>query len=146
MLVAGPEPKMTETLGPAAELLAADLVIDDSFRETDARWLAHDEFLATVARLFASPASSPAPGWERSCDAGARLLAGIRRRWESGPDGDVVVCSGGRALTSLLVSLAVIAPDRAFAYWQTIGMPDLAVLDIPTSGTPAVVRHFAADV
>jgi len=137
---------MTETLNPTAELLATDLIIDDAFRETDAQWLEHDEFLAAVTRLFASPTSSPAPGWERSCDAGARLLRGIRKHQESGSNSYVVVCSGGRALTSLLLSLAVIMPDRAFAYWQTIGMPDIAVLDIPTTGTPAVVHHFAGAV
>jgi len=143
MLAAGPEPKMIETLGPTAELLGTDIVIDDAFRETDAQWLARDEFVATVARLFAAPTMSPALGWERSCDAGARLLAAIGRHGESNPDGDVVVCSGGRALASLLVSLGIVTPERAFARWQTIGMPDLAVLDLPASGTPAVVRHFA---
>jgi len=137
---------MIETLGPTAELLGTDLVVDDALRETDAQWLVHDEFVATVARLFAVPTMSPARGWERSCDAGARLLAAIGRQGESSPGGDVVVCSGGRALTSLLVSLAVVTPEQAFAYWQTIGMPDLAVLDLPSNGTLAVVRHFAESV
>lgn len=87
-----------------------------------------------------------ARGWERSCDSGGRFLAAIGRQGESSPNGDVVVCSGDRALTSLLVSPAIVTPEQAFAYWHTIGMPDLAALDLPASGTPAVVRHFAASV
>jgi broad specificity phosphatase PhoE len=134
---------MTETLRPTATALTTELVVDNAFRETDARWLEDDEFLACVARLFADPATSPAPGWERSVDAGSRLLDGINRQREAGADGDVVVCSGGRALTSLLVALAVIAPDQAFAYWQNITMPAVAVVDIPQHGTPTVVHHFA---
>jgi len=44
------------------------------------------------------------------------------------------------------MSNAVILADRAYAYWQTIGMADIAVLDITESGTPTVVRHLAEDL
>jgi broad specificity phosphatase PhoE len=143
-LVAGPEPKMTDTLHPTATALATELMIDDAFRETDARWLEYDEFLACVARMFELPGAVPSPGWECSADAGNRLLAAISRHREAGVDGDLAVCSGGRALTSLLLSLALIAPDRAFAHWQAITMPAIAVVDIPRQGAaPTVVRHFA---
>jgi len=44
------------------------------------------------------------------------------------------------------MSNAVILADGAYAYWQTIGMADIAVLDITESGTPTVVRHLAEDL
>jgi len=52
---------MIETLGPTAELLGTGLVVDDAFRETDAQWLARDEFVATVSRLFAARERCLAP-------------------------------------------------------------------------------------
>jgi len=79
VLTAGPEPKMTETLGPLAATLGLEVVTDEAFRETDARWLPTDDFTAAVERLFGSPTASPAPGWERSCDAGDRFLSGPQR-------------------------------------------------------------------
>jgi len=141
LLVAGPEPKMVETLRPLADKLAADITIDDAVRETDARWLPDGEFIATVTRLFAQPTVPPAVGWEPSSDAGSRVLDGIRRA-ETAGGGDIVVCSGGRALTSLLLTIGVVDVDHAFSHWQRIAMPDIAVLDIPTDGRPGVIRGF----
>jgi broad specificity phosphatase PhoE len=135
---AGPEPKMVETLRPTAHRLGVDLVVDEAFRETDARWLPDEEFLAAVGRLFVTPMSSPAPGWESSQHAGRRLLAGVATISRSRPDVDLVVCSGGRALTSLLLELAVIDSDRAVSYWHSISVPDVIVVDWPTNGTPAL--------
>lgn len=145
VLAAGPEPKMVESLRPTAEMLGVDVVIDDTFRETDARWLPDEGFLASVDRLFASPTSSPAAGWERSRDAGRRVLAGLMRISRSAPGDGIAVCSGGRALTSLLVELGTISPEHAFAHWQSIGTPDFAVLEMPASGPAVMIRHFADD-
>ena len=143
VLAAGPEPKMVQTLRPTAERLGVDVVIDDAFRETDASWLPDGEFLLSVSRLFASPTSSPAAGWEPSREAARRFLAGVTSISSSWPDVDIVVCSGGRALTSLLMEVAAIDSERAFSYWQSIRMPDIAVVDMPTNGAPIVRQHFA---
>lgn len=143
ILAAGPEPKMVQSLRPTAERLGIDIAIDDAFRETEATWLPHEEFLSSVAQLFASPTSAPAPGWEPSRDAGLRLLAGVRSISVSRPDDDIVVCSGGRALTSLLVELGAIQSDVAFSCWQSIRMPDIAVVDMATEGSPVMLHHFA---
>lgn len=142
-LAAGPEPKMVQTLRPTAERLGVDIIVDDAFRETDASWLPDDEFLTSVSRLFASPTSSPATGWEPSRGAALRFLAGVTSISSSWPDDDIVVCSGGRALMSLLMEVGAIDSERAFSYWQSIRMPDIAVVDMPTSGTPIMRRHFA---
>lgn len=146
VLAAGPEPKMVQTLRPTAERLGVDVVIDDAFRETDASWLPDEEFLSSVSRLFASPASSPAVGWEPSRAAALRFLAGVTSISSSWPDVDIVVCSGGRVLTSLLVEVAAIDSNGAFSYWQSIRMPDIAVVDMPTNGAPIVHQHFAGNL
>ena len=143
ILAAGPEPKMVQSLRPTAERLGIDIAIDDAFRETEATWLPHEQFLSRVTQLFASPTSAPAAGWEPSRDAGLRFLAGVRSISLSRPDDDIVVCSGGRALTSLLVELGAIPRDLAFSCWQTIRMPDIAVVDMTTDGSPVMLHHFA---
>ena len=143
VLAAGPEPKMVETMRPTAQRLAIDVVIDDAFRETDAGWLPDEEFLSTVSQLFASPTSSPAAGWEPSHEAALRFLAGVASISRSRPDDDIVVCSGGRALTSLLMELTAIDTGAAFSYWQSIRVPDIAVVDMPPNGTPVMLQHFA---
>ena len=120
-----------------------DIFIDDAFRETEAGWLAHEEFLSTVGHLFASPTSAPAAGWEPSHDAGLRFLAGVKSISRSRPADDIVVCSGGRVLTSLLVELGAVESDVAFSCWQSIRMPDIAVVDMTTDGSPVMLHHFA---
>jgi broad specificity phosphatase PhoE len=143
ILASGPEPKMVQSLRPTAERLGIDTAIDDAFRETEATWLPHVEFLSSVAQLFASPTSAPAPGWEPSQNAGLRFLAGVRSISLSRPNHDLVVCSGGRALTSLLVELGAIQSDVAFSRWQSIRMPDIAVIDMATESPPVMIHHFA---
>jgi 2,3-bisphosphoglycerate-dependent phosphoglycerate mutase len=134
---------MVQTLRPTAERLGVDVIIDDAFRETDASWLPVEEFLASVSRLFAWPTSSPAVGWEPSREAALRFLAGVTSISSSWPDVDIVVCSGGRVLTSVLMEVAAIDSERAFFYWQSIRMPDIAVVDMPANGAPIMRQHFA---
>lgn len=143
ILAAGPEPKMVQSLRPTAERLGIDIAIDDAFRETEATWLPHEQFLSRVTQLFASPTSAPAAGWEPSRNAGLRFLAGVRSISLSRPDDDIVVCSGGRALTSLLVELGATGRDVAFSCWQSIRTPDIAVVDMATEGSPVMLHHFA---
>ncbi len=133
---------MLQSLRPTAERLGIDIVTDEAFRETDARWLPDDGFLSSVGQLFASPASSPAAGWEPSRDAARRFLTGVASISRSRPDDDIVVCSGGRALTSLLMELGAIESEFAFSYWQRIRMPDIAVLGMTTNGPPVLLHHF----
>ena len=124
-------------------MLGIDIFVDDAFRETEAGWLPHEEFISNVGYLFESPTSAPAAGFEPSCDAGLRFLAGVKSISVTRPDHDIVVCSGGRVLTSLLVALGAIQSDVAFSYWQSIRMPDIAVVDMTTDGSPVMLHHFA---
>ena len=135
-----------KTAWPSDLRLGVDVVIDDAFRETDASWLPDGEFLSSVSRVFASPASSPAAGWEPSREAALRFLAGVTSISSAWPDVDIVVCSGGRVLTSLLVEVAAIDAEHAFSYWQSIRMPDIAVVDFPANGAPVMRQHFAGNL
>ena len=96
ILAAGPEPKMVQSLRPTAERLGIDIAIDGAFRETEATWLPHEQFLSRVTQLFASPTSAPAAGWEPSRNAGLRFLDGVRRNvafscWQSIRTPDIAV-------------------------------------------------------
>ncbi len=41
------------------------------------------------------------------------------------------------------MELAAIDSERAFSYWQSIRMPDIAVVDMPANGAPIMREHFA---
>jgi hypothetical protein len=41
------------------------------------------------------------------------------------------------------VELGAIQNDVAFSYWQSIRMPDIAVVDMKADSSPAMLHHFA---
>jgi len=140
-IACGGEPKMIETVTPLAQRLGISVTVDAAFAETHGDgWFEIDEFHALVARLFAEPGQPPAAGWECGGDAAARFLAGLRRLHVG--DGAVVVCSGGRMLTSVLVALGVFRGDEAFGVWSHLRMPDVAVLSMPADGPALLVTAF----
>jgi hypothetical protein len=112
-LIAGPEPKLAQTLeshGPVST--------DDRYGESHSEgWLGPDEFDRAVQRYFAG--DEPAPGWERAAD--------VVRRFEL-VDG-AAICSGGRAIS------AVVAHHTGcdgLALWRTLRMPH--VIELSRSG------------
>ncbi len=145
-LACGPEPKMTQTLEPIAQASGLSTVVDDRFRETDSvGWMLQAEFDATVRRLFDHLNEPPAPGWETARAAGERMAAGVEGLLPGSCGGDIAVCSGGRALTSLLVTMGLIAEGESFEYWRSILMPDLARIDVDMGGLSdvlSVASHF----
>ncbi|NOX30468.1 MAG: histidine phosphatase family protein [Actinobacteria bacterium] len=137
---------MTQTFGPVAQAGGLSTVVDDRFRETDGLgWMLQAEFDATVQRLFECMNEAPASGWETARAAGERMVAGVQDLLSGSCGGDVAVCSGGRALTSLLVTMGLVAEGEAFEYWRSILMPDLARIDVEIgeqSNTFTVESHF----
>ena len=109
-LLAGPEPKLAQTLAPHG-----DVEVDARYAESHSEgWLGAEEFRAAVEHYFAG--EEPAPGWERAADVVERFTL---------VDG-AAICSGGRAIS------AVVAHHTGcdgFALWQTLSMPDVIVLD-----------------
>ena len=114
-LLAGPEPKMRQTLEPHGEV-----EVDARYGESRAAaWLGEDDFGIAVERYFAG--DEPAPGWERAADVVERfaLLDGA------------AICSGGRAIC------AVVAHHTGcdgFALWRTLSMPHVIALDRDEEG------------
>ncbi len=114
-LLAGPEPRMTETLAPHGEV-----EIDQRYGESHSEgWLGADEFLTAVERYFAG--EEPAPGWERAESVVARFTL---------VDG-AAICSGGRAISAVV---AHVTGCDGFALWQTLTMPHVIVLDRDEQG------------
>ena len=110
-LLAGPEPKLVQTLEPHG-LVEVDARYGESGSDG---WLGREEFLATVRRYFARPEEPPAPGWEPAAAVVERFAL---------VDG-AAICSGGRAIS------AVVAHHTGcdgFALWQTLRMPHVIPL------------------
>jgi broad specificity phosphatase PhoE len=150
---AGPEPRMAQTLTPVAAGYDFRVQVDEAFAETHSAGFFDDEeeFLATVRRFFEQPDEPPAPGWEAASDAATRFAAGIDRlravhqpvvRPGHALPGTFAIASGGRALTAYLAHTLGYSPEHAFAQWQRLRMPDLAVLELPAEREPRVVIPF----
>ena len=109
-LLAGPEPKMIETLSPHGRV-----EVDDRYGESHSEgWLGADAFLTTVERYFAG--EEPAPGWERAASVVERFTL---------VDG-AAICSGGRAISAVVAHLT---GCDGFALWRTLTMPHVIVLN-----------------
>lgn len=110
-LIAGPEPKMVETLEPHGPI-----EVDSRYGESHSEgWLGRDEFLATVHRYFESPDEPPAPGWEPAAAVVERFTL---------VDG-AAIASGGRAISAVVARLT---GCDGFSFWQTLSMPHVIVL------------------
>ena len=150
---AGPEPKMVSTLRPAAMSRDREVRQDDAFAETHSGgWVGGEaEFRATIERFIHQPAAPAAPGWETASAARERFSAGVERlRAEYEPNvnrdrvlpGTIVICTGGRMLSAYLAPLLGWTAEDTFTRWQSLRMPDLAVLEIAEDGTGHIVIPF----
>jgi hypothetical protein len=108
-LLAGPEPKMIQTLEPHGPV-----EVDPRYGESHSEgWLGDEAFLTAIERYFAG--EEPAFGWERAADVVARFEL---------VDG-AAICSGGRAIS------AVVAHHTGcdgLALWRTLSMPHVVLL------------------
>jgi hypothetical protein len=103
-LVAGPEPKLIQTLEPHGAV-----TVDERYSESHSEgWLGDEDFRRAVERYFAG--EEPAPVWERAADVVARFEL---------VDG-TAYCSGGRAIS------AVVAHHTGcdgLTLWRSLRMP-----------------------
>jgi hypothetical protein len=110
-LLAGPEPKMVQTLEPHGPV-----EVDARFAESRSEgWLGADEFARTIERYFARPDDPPAPGWEPASAVVERFTL---------VDG-AAICSGGRAISAVVARLT---GCDGLELWRTLRMPHVIVL------------------
>jgi broad specificity phosphatase PhoE len=95
--------------GDGAEILAAHLraptATDEALGENDRSstgYIAPPEFWEVVDAFFSRPMES-VRGWERACDAQARIVAAMQRIARTAPEGDVAVVAHG-GVGSLLIA------------------------------------------
>ncbi|HET7771751.1 MAG TPA: histidine phosphatase family protein [Chloroflexota bacterium] len=150
---AGPEPKMVHTVEPAATSRDRQVRQEAAFAEThSAGWVGGDaEFQDTIQRFVEQPDQPAVPGWETAVAARERFSAGVERlRAEYEPNvnrdrvlpGTIVICTGGRMLTAYLSHLLGWTPADTFTRWQSLRMPDLAVLELHEDGQGHIVIPF----
>jgi broad specificity phosphatase PhoE len=147
---AGPEPKLVQTLLPAAGRRRQAVVEDGAFAETASEgWLDEAGFRETVRRFFARRDAAPAAGWEPAAAAADRFRGAVERRLadaasapgEAGAP-DFAVASGGRALMAYLSGALGLDAGAAFARWQALRLPDVAVLEVASGAATRVVVPF----
>ena len=150
---AGPEPKMVQTLEPAATSRDRQVHQEPAFSEShSAGWAGDREtFEATVARFLSHPDQPPAPGWETAASARTRFADAVEqlRVIHEPPTtrdrvlpATVVICTGGRTLTAYLSHLLRWPPTDTFTHWHSLKMPDLTVLELDESGQGTIVIPF----
>ena len=150
---AGAEPKMIETLDPVATARDRRVQADPDFGETHSEgWIGSpDEFNAIVRRLFEAPDTPPAPGWETGTAARRRFGAAVERlrQFHEPPanrdrvlPATVAIATGGRMLMTYLSGPLDWSAVEAFAQWQRLRMPDLAVLELDEAGKGQIVVPF----
>ena len=125
-----PETKARDT---AARLTDGPVdVVDDLAEHRRGRhWMESQEvFRAAVRRAFEAPEERVVPEWEPLADTRERVVGAVRRLLES-PGGDLVLVGHGTAWTLLVSALSGRPPD--LDAWERLSMPDLWVVDTPTS-------------
>lgn len=141
IVVAGDEPKMVQSVQPLAEAAGLEVHAESDLSETHSEgWFGDDEFFQVIQRFFEAPASPPAPGWEAADVAADRFVHRLLEiATDSPPEGRVVACSGGRALTAALHRMDLLPSERLYSAWKGIQMPDVAQIawenDRPTLHT-----------
>ncbi|WP_210438221.1 histidine phosphatase family protein [Nocardioides xinjiangensis] len=119
-----PEPKAVQT----AQLLTdADVGVLDDLREhgRTGEWV--EDFPAAVRRAFVRPDVAAVEGWEPLDACRRRVVPAVRRVLDVHGDDDVVLVGHGTAWTLVVADLTGQAPD--LARWETLGMPDVLVVE-----------------
>jgi broad specificity phosphatase PhoE len=133
-----PEPKAVAT---AAALTDRPVRPVDDLHEAvrPATWFDDPtEFAAAVRRSIEAPDQPAVPGWEPASQTRSRVVAAVRELLaEPRSSADLVLVGHGTAWTLLVAELTERAPD--LAAWERMAMPDLAVLEVPSDGGPAIL-------
>lgn len=132
---------MAATVAPTARALGIEVHVDEAFAESGSGgWVDDDAFARAVAAFLDRPDEPPAAGWEDAASVIGRFVPALERLL-GGADGPVVVCSGGRAITTVLCHLGIVERERSFEAWRGLGSPDVIALDRrPVAGALRWVR------
>jgi broad specificity phosphatase PhoE len=136
VVAAGAEPKLVSTVAPLARRWGLPVVHHHDLGESRSRgWLDPEEFAQLVERFLTHPDRPPAVGWESADRAAGRLLAGISGlAAEAERPGPVVVCTGGRSLTAVLMAVGLVPRARTFETWLRLRSPELAKIRFDDAG------------
>lgn len=121
-LLSSPEPKALETAELIAPVLGLEVEIEDDLRETARRtvgWLEQNVLHERIRQLFAQP-DEVVFGEESASAALARFS-----RVVDGVEEQAAFVTHG---TVMSIYVAGAEPDGGFAYWKTLGLPDVVLL------------------
>ncbi len=141
-LYASLEPKALETAALVAVRLGLEVRPRRDLHENDRTglgFLAMDELRARIGRFFDEP-SALVIGTETAEAAGRRFEAAVRALLVEAGDQTAAVVTHGTVLTTLVARYNPIQP---FAFWDSLTMPSLVVLDgaaFKLDGPPCAFR------
>jgi broad specificity phosphatase PhoE len=127
-LYASLEPKALETAALVGERLGLEVRPRRDLHENDRTglgFLPMDELRARIGRFFDEP-STLVIGTETAEVAGRRFEAAVRALLAEAGDQTAAVVTHGTVLTTLV---ARYNPVEAFAFWDSLTLPSLVVLD-----------------
>ncbi|HEY5006707.1 MAG TPA: histidine phosphatase family protein [Caulobacteraceae bacterium] len=137
------EPKALETAALTAVRLGLEMRPRRGLHENDRTglgFLPMEELRARIERFFAEP-SMLVIGTETAEAAGRRFEAAVRALQADAGDADVAVITHGTVLTTLVARYNDVAP---FAFWDSLTVPSVVVLDGATFGLDGPPRTFTA--
>ena len=135
-----PEPKARES---AEALTQSPVAVVEALREAErpAGWYQNaTEFSALVRRSVLEPHTPAADGWEPAAATQARVLAASQAILAKTASDPVVLVGHGTAWTLLVAALTASSPD--LDAWESMRMPDLAVLEVSASGRSRLRRPW----
>lgn len=136
-----PEPKATAS---ADALTDSPVEVVEALREAERPPVWYDdpaEFSALVRRsMLDEPQAPAADGWEPAEQTQARVLAAAQAILAETTSDQVVLVGHGTAWTLLVAALTASRPD--LDAWQSMRMPDVAVLEVMASGRGRLRRPW----
>jgi broad specificity phosphatase PhoE len=144
-LYASREAKAVETASLTARALGVKFTpwqgLNEHLRSTD-DWLSNDEFETKIVELYTRP-SEVVFGAESADAAHSRFAAAIAALTAEAPTGNLIAFTHGTVMT-LLVSHAN-AGTEPLAFWRTLKLPAVVVLDRATLTLEKVIEKVGAD-
>ena len=125
-----PYRRARQTITPLASRMDLPLLIEPDLRERRLGEISGQDFFAAVAANWRDP-NFAHPGGESNADAQQRGVSVINRLRAGHPAGGIAISTHGNLMALILGSFD---PSIDYAFWKSLTMPDIYVMDFSTQG------------
>ena len=131
-----PYRRARQTISPLASQLDLPLRIEPDLRERKLGEISGQDFFAAVAANWRDPYFAH-PGGESNADSQRRGAAVIERLRAGHPAGQIAISTHGNLMALILGSYD---PSIDYAFWKSLTMPDIYVIDFSAHGVAGFHR------